>query len=108
MSAVSIRQSSRVKLIVLDRELNFAAAQAMGGFFHFVVMLRNANQISLVAASSLGKCPLLRMLLLTGAAKAKNGITCSQLHPELCAKVGKRSPQGPFSKSLSACGAASR
>jgi hypothetical protein len=48
MSAVSIRQSSRVKLIVLDRELNFAAAQAMGGFFHFVVMLSNANQITRV------------------------------------------------------------
>ncbi len=32
-----------------------AACQAMGGFFHFAVMLRKTNQMSLVAASSFGK-----------------------------------------------------
>jgi|GEM_PF-4995069 len=42
-----------------------ASAQAMGGFFHLAVRLRNASQISLVAASSLGKCPLFRIALRT-------------------------------------------
>jgi hypothetical protein len=38
---------------------NWVAAnfQVIGGFFHFLVILRNAKKISLEAASSLGKCP---------------------------------------------------
>jgi hypothetical protein len=36
--------------------------QAMGGFLHLAVMLRNASQTSLVVASSFGKWLLLRAL----------------------------------------------
>src|SRR4029077_18991359 len=34
-----------------------AIVQVSGGFFHDLVMFRKARKMSLVAASSLGKCP---------------------------------------------------
>ena len=37
------------------------------GFFHSAVMLRSASQISLVAASSVGKWPRVLMILRTRA-----------------------------------------
>ena len=42
-----------------------AACQEIGGDFHFALMFRSTSQISLLAASSLGKWPLPRTAFLT-------------------------------------------
>lgn len=101
-----------------------AAALAIGGFFHFAVMWRKVSQINFVAASLLGKSPMLRMALRTllcrlsfalvvyrivrtEVANAKNGITRSQCGCQLSVTVGKHRPHSPFSNAPSARSAAS-
>jgi hypothetical protein len=86
-----------------------AACHEIGGFFQRACTLRSTSQMSLVAASSLGKWPRTRTALRTCAlrlsialvvyrilrssgANAKNGITCSQLRRQLWAIAGYFSP----------------
>ena len=45
------------------------SAHAIAGFFQFAVIFRKASQMSFVAAWSLGKCPVFRMLLRTPLCK---------------------------------------
>ena len=73
-----------------------AACYEIGGFFQCAWTLRSTSQMSLVAASSLGKWPriltalrtwalrlsialVMYRIFLTSGANAKNGMTCSQL-----------------------------
>ena len=87
-------------------------------------MLRSASQISLVAASSLGKFPRVLMILRnrawvlsmafvvytkrrTAGGNAKNGITRSQARRQAATTVGNLAPHALASKASSSAAAAS-
>ena len=62
-SHYSIRQHEA--LFELDRQLGLGACHEIGGFFQRACTLRSTSQMSLVAASSLGKWPRTRTALRT-------------------------------------------
>ncbi len=87
-------------------------------------LLRSASQISLMAASSFGKCPRVLMIFRSCAwtlssafvvtstcrmsgGNAKNGITCDQARRQAATTVGNFAPHGPRSNASSAAPAPS-
>src|SRR5580658_4204392 len=101
-----------------------ASFQGGAGLPQRALILPIASQISLFAASSVGKCPRVLMILrslaftlsialvvyitrLIAGGKVKKGITCVQARRQAATTVGNFRPHSPSSNASSAASAAS-